>query len=264
MTDAELDVEAMLAMYSAGAKAYRDLWAPVLLRLSRGLVDRMSLAGADRVLEIGCGPGMLLPSLADAAPGAQIVGGDRTADMVALAPGSFARVTCDAMSLPFRSETFDAVVMPFMLFHVPSDTGAIAEVVRILRPSGALGPAVWGARHDPRAYEIWDECFPQPPATDLPRSDHGRMDTPDKVRSLLEEGSLKVEDIWTEPLAHVWDVDRFIRFQLEVFPDEPSGKGNAIDPVQLREVRSRLMELEVDDKTDDCEVIRAIATAPTS
>jgi len=262
VTDSELDIEAMLATYSGGASAYRDVWAPVLLRFARGLVDRMSLAGAGRILEIGCGPGLLLPALADAAPAAQIVGGDRTGDMLALAPASFDRVICDAMSMPFPSATFDAVLMPFMLFHVPSDTAAIAEVARILRPSGAIGLAVWGGRRDPRAFEVWGECFPPPPATIPPRSDHTRMDTPDKVRRLMERGSLTVQDIWVEPLAHVWSPDGFIRLQLEVFPDEPLGTGGAINADQLHAVRERLRALPAEDMTDNCEVIRAIATAP--
>ena len=261
MTDVDVDVDAIQAMYSTGAGAYRDTWAPVLLELARVLVDRMALADALRILEVGCGPGLLLPVLGEAAPMAQIVGGDVTADMVALAPAAFDRVVCDVMSMPFPPAIFDVVVIPFMLFHVPSDTAAIAEVARVLRPSGTVGLSVWGARSDPLAYEVWEECFPTEPASGPPCSGHSRMDTSEKVRGLLEGGSFTVEDIWVEQLAHVWRPDDLIRFKLDVFPDKRLGSSETIDPARLRRARERLEALPDGDMTDNCEVIRAIATA---
>jgi SAM-dependent methyltransferase len=44
----------------------------------------------------------------------------------------------DVTELPFADESFDAVVLGEVLEHVPDDTGAVAEVARVLRPGGVL------------------------------------------------------------------------------------------------------------------------------
>ena len=45
-------------------------------------------------------------------------------------------VTGDATSLPFGDETFDAVTMFDLLEHVPDDSAAAREALRVLRPGG--------------------------------------------------------------------------------------------------------------------------------
>jgi SAM-dependent methyltransferase len=44
----------------------------------------------------------------------------------------------DATRLPFADASFDAVITSEVLEHVPDDTGAVAELVRVLRPGGAF------------------------------------------------------------------------------------------------------------------------------
>jgi SAM-dependent methyltransferase len=48
----------------------------------------------------------------------------------------------DATRLPFAGGAFDAVVCSEVLEHVPDDVGALAELVRILRPGGTLAVTV--------------------------------------------------------------------------------------------------------------------------
>src|SRR5438874_283674 len=75
----------LTAHYDADASAYAALWAPVLLPLSRKLLDRLPLATAGRVIDIGTGAGTLLPEIARAAPLALVVGVDRSLGMLASA-----------------------------------------------------------------------------------------------------------------------------------------------------------------------------------
>jgi ubiquinone/menaquinone biosynthesis C-methylase UbiE len=42
----------------------------------------------------------------------------------------------DAQSLPLRATAFDVVLCPHMLYHVPDQAAAVAEVRRALRPRG--------------------------------------------------------------------------------------------------------------------------------
>lgn len=44
----------------------------------------------------------------------------------------------DATALPFPSRTFETVVSTFALCCIPDERGALAEMVRVLRPGGAL------------------------------------------------------------------------------------------------------------------------------
>jgi SAM-dependent methyltransferase len=48
----------------------------------------------------------------------------------------------DATRLPFADASFDAVITSEVLEHVPDDTSALAELVRVLRPGGAFAATV--------------------------------------------------------------------------------------------------------------------------
>ena len=48
----------------------------------------------------------------------------------------------DATRLPFADGTFDAVITSEVLEHVPDDTGALAEMVRVLTPGGVFAATV--------------------------------------------------------------------------------------------------------------------------
>ncbi|HET6953087.1 MAG TPA: class I SAM-dependent methyltransferase [Acidimicrobiales bacterium] len=95
------------------------------------------LAGAVRVLDLGCGEGQIA-RLAHGA-GAQVVGIDASAAQTAEAArrgGGPAYGRAAAGALPFRSGSFDAVVACLVLEHVADLDGALDEVARVLRPGG--------------------------------------------------------------------------------------------------------------------------------
>ncbi|HEU4842605.1 MAG TPA: class I SAM-dependent methyltransferase [Ilumatobacteraceae bacterium] len=48
----------------------------------------------------------------------------------------------DATRLPFAAQSFDAVVTSEVLEHIPDDTGALAELVRVLKPGGVFAATV--------------------------------------------------------------------------------------------------------------------------
>lgn len=94
------------------------------------------LAGAHRVLDVGCGDGQV--SRLAAKLGAQVVGIDPTWNCVSVASerggGVFARA--GAAQLPFADGTFDAVVACLVFEHIRDVDSAIAEVARVLEPGG--------------------------------------------------------------------------------------------------------------------------------
>ncbi len=49
----------------------------------------------------------------------------------------------DGASLDFEDEHFDAVLCAFTIALIPDAAGALAEMRRVLRPTGTIGVAVW-------------------------------------------------------------------------------------------------------------------------
>jgi SAM-dependent methyltransferase len=96
------------------------------------------LGGADSVLEIGVGTGLIALPLREL--GYDVIGVDLAHSMLELAHTRIgARVAqADAAQLPARSASFDAVVAVWVL-HVAGDReGVLAEIGRVLRPGGRL------------------------------------------------------------------------------------------------------------------------------
>jgi len=96
------------------------------------------LAGADRVLDVGCGDGQVSRLAARLGAGL-VVGVDPTWNQVRVAAArgganGFARA--GAAALPVAASTFDAVVACLVFEHIRDVDEAIAEVARVLRPGG--------------------------------------------------------------------------------------------------------------------------------
>jgi SAM-dependent methyltransferase len=96
------------------------------------------LAGADRVLDVGCGEGQVA-RLAVAGGATCVVGVDPTWTQVTVAHergGGPAYARSGAGRLPIASGAFDAVVACLVFEHIRDVDDAIAEVARVLRPGG--------------------------------------------------------------------------------------------------------------------------------
>ena len=89
------------------------------------------------VLDAGAGTG--LASRALLAAGAQVIATDLSRDMLEWeAPSRPPAVVADIRALPFVSACVDDVVAAFVLNHLTDPGAAIAELVRVCRPGGAL------------------------------------------------------------------------------------------------------------------------------
>ncbi len=96
------------------------------------------LAGATRVLDVGCGEGQI-SRLAGSLPGVTgVVGVDPTKAQLALAAqrGGVALARSGADLLPFADGSFDAVVACLVFEHIEAVDAAVAEVGRVLVSGG--------------------------------------------------------------------------------------------------------------------------------
>jgi SAM-dependent methyltransferase len=129
---------------------------PLRLEWLEGFLDSSA-----RVLDYGCGYGRILAELARA--GYQnVVGVDFSAAMLARCQREFPRMSLirnDGDTLPFESETLEAVLLFATLTCIPQNEAQlslIAEVERILRPGGLLYISDLLLNEDPRNRERYE------------------------------------------------------------------------------------------------------------
>jgi demethylmenaquinone methyltransferase/2-methoxy-6-polyprenyl-1,4-benzoquinol methylase len=114
-------------------------------RWRRAAVSHVRATPGGRVLDVATGPGGIAFAIR-ASTGADVVGVDLTAAMLARAKRNVARrgdrhvqlVQARGEELPFRDGAFDAVNFSYLLRYVADPAGTIAELARVLRPGGSL------------------------------------------------------------------------------------------------------------------------------
>ncbi|XP_039443182.1 uncharacterized protein LOC120423436 isoform X2 [Culex pipiens pallens] len=117
------------------------------------------------VCDVGCGSGRYLSGFN---PMICTIGVDRCFRLAKVAREKGAEVAiCDNLELPFRDESFDAVLSLAVVHHFATTerrVGAIRELARILRIGGRVIITVWAMEQRHRRFESQDVLIPwQPP-----------------------------------------------------------------------------------------------------
>jgi ubiquinone/menaquinone biosynthesis C-methylase UbiE len=117
---------------------------PQQQELRRTFLAAIPFPDGGRVLEVGCGTGVLTRMIARWPSVGEVVGVDpapsllrRARDLAAGIP-NIRFEEADGRSLPFDPLSFDVVVFDSTLSHVPEPERALAEARRVLRPLGCL------------------------------------------------------------------------------------------------------------------------------
>ena len=102
-------------------------------------VADLRIAPGARVLDVGCGIGVLLDRLGSTYRTSSF-GVDVSRESLRRgrteSPLGIEAALCDALRLPFADNSIDLVISLDVLEHIDSPNHAISEVVRVLRPSG--------------------------------------------------------------------------------------------------------------------------------
>ncbi|HEX3135468.1 MAG TPA: class I SAM-dependent methyltransferase, partial [Planctomycetota bacterium] len=140
--------------------------------------------GRGRVLDAGCGPGLVACHLSPHV--SSVIGVDATPAMVIKA-GQVARergrsnVTFQEgvmERLPFADGTFDGVVTRYTFHHVLDATVAMAELVRVCRPGGRVVVCDATPRGECRdTYDAWER---------IRDPSHSSARTPEELRALAD------------------------------------------------------------------------------
>ena len=101
-----------------------------------------------RWLDIGCGNGAFTEMLVENVAPIAVHGIDPSREQLdyvrtrpALRDAEFH--VGDAMALPFPNDTFDAAVMPLVIFFVPDPARGVAEMARVVSPVGIVAAYAW-------------------------------------------------------------------------------------------------------------------------
>lgn len=108
------------------------------------ICEAAQLAAHSRVLDVACGPGIVVEALARDA--GEVVACDITPAMVAktarrCAAAGFTNVYCTlgrAEELPFEDASFDVVVSRSAFHHFPNPAAALCEMTRVCRNNGRI------------------------------------------------------------------------------------------------------------------------------
>ena len=117
------------------------------------LYRRVDLLRAERVLDVGCGTGVVTEELASRTRG-QVIAVDIDPAMIAAAQSRGGRAEYrvgDARRLDFPDRYFDLVACHFLLMWVDDPARAVREMARVIRPGGAVlvcGEPDYGGRVD--------------------------------------------------------------------------------------------------------------------
>jgi ubiquinone/menaquinone biosynthesis C-methylase UbiE len=130
----------------AAYERYMGAWSQLA---GASFLEWLAPAPGWRWLDVGCGNGAFSEMLAKRCAPSGIEGIDPSEPQLAYARTRHALSGVaqfrqgNAMALPFADDSFDAAVMPLVIFFVPEPAAGVAEMARVVRPGGLVAAYAW-------------------------------------------------------------------------------------------------------------------------
>eukprot|EP00747_Dinoflagellata_sp_TGD_P171165 gnl/TRDRNA2_/TRDRNA2_204561_c0_seq1.p1 gnl/TRDRNA2_/TRDRNA2_204561_c0~~gnl/TRDRNA2_/TRDRNA2_204561_c0_seq1.p1 ORF type:complete len:325 (-),score=35.76 gnl/TRDRNA2_/TRDRNA2_204561_c0_seq1:274-1248(-) len=185
-------------------KLERNYRNPEVVMQRKRTLEVLALKSGESVLDVGCGPALLVADMSVAVgPQGHAVGIDPSDTMIALGQEKLKSTQNTALrrgsaeKLPFPDNTFDAVTFCQVMSYVPDVPGALREVRRVLVPGGRLlvldtdwQGCVINAPDKVRAHRVLQS-----------HEDHFLDSTlPRKMPRLLQEAGFQLRDVQGVPM----------------------------------------------------------------
>lgn len=189
--------------YARLASVYDEKWRFYNEATARATLDRIEVAGTERVLDAGCGTGNLILSMRQRWPLLRCWGVDLCGEMLEAGKAKLGRaggrlplVQGRAERLPFAEGSFDLVISCNSLHFVPDPAQALSEFRRVLRPGGRLLVTDW--------CDDYLTCRLCSLLLRLCGKDHGRLLGGEELASLLEEAGFVAGDVHKFKINWLW------------------------------------------------------------
>jgi ubiquinone/menaquinone biosynthesis C-methylase UbiE len=147
--------------YDGIAETYERINAPRLAQPAGDLVALAQPPHGGRVLDVGTGTGVAASAAAALlGPEGVAVGVDVSLGMLAQAARSRPSLRLaagEAIDLPFRDATFDAVTANFVVSHFTKYQTALYDMIRVLKPGGRLALSSWADGDRDELQKTWLE-----------------------------------------------------------------------------------------------------------
>jgi SAM-dependent methyltransferase len=162
----------------AGYERYMGQWSRLAGEV---FLDWLAPESGLRWLDVGCGSGAFTEMIVEQCAPVSVDGIDPSEEQLAYArqrPASrLARFhQGDAMALPFPDDSFDAAVMPLVIFFVPEPARGVAEMARVVSPGGLIAAYAWDMFEGGHPYATllaemreMGVAVPVPPSSDASR-----------------------------------------------------------------------------------------------
>ncbi|HEY1011891.1 MAG TPA: methyltransferase domain-containing protein [Herpetosiphonaceae bacterium] len=228
---------------------YMGAWSQ---RAGGAFLEWLAPAGGLRWLDVGCGNGAFTELLIERYAPAAVQGIDPSAAQLDYARRRFPPEVAafeqgDAMALPWAAATFDAAVMPLVIFFVPEPAAGVAEMARVVAPGGIVAAYAWDMPGGGFPYAAVQAALRElgAPVPSAPSPEASRLD----VMGELWAGA-GLEEIETRPIAVTRTFADFDDYWATILGG-PSVSGSlaALEPADLARIQARLRaELPADEQ----------------
>ncbi len=141
------EYEPLRREYSRLASRYDTRWRSYVEASVRETLRRAQVMPGERVLDVGCGTGVLLEELSSRAPRASLAGVDLSEEMLEVARRRLGAAIelrlAPAEVLPFADATLDVVVSTNVFHYIRHPRSALCEMHRVLKRGGRVLITDW-------------------------------------------------------------------------------------------------------------------------